>query len=190
MYVGRGTVLNASAFVVGARDGTGAALMDFARSLEFAPVQRYAGLAKAEEQAEETPLLFFLCAAVPDARSLKPVADAIRFSSNPRVRYSPLIYFARELSVDCIKLCIKMGFDDVIALPYSGDIAERINRQIGQIQTYYETATYFGPDRRNRTGNQRSTDSDHGGGQFRRIEIVRNADTGVNVLRDDFQVVV
>ena len=182
--------MNASAFVVGPRDGAGAALMDFARNLEFAPVQRYAGLAKAEKQADETPLMFFLCAAVADVRSLKPMADSIRFSLNPRLRYSPLIYFARDLSVEHTKLCIRMGFDDVIALPYSGDIAERIHRQIGHIQTYYETSTYFGPDRRNRAGSPRPTASDHGGGEFRRIEIVRHADTGVDVLRDDFQVVV
>ena len=55
---------------------------------------------------------------------------------------------------------------------------------------FIDCPTYFGPDRRNRMGNSRSTDSDHGGGQFRRIEIVRNALTGVDVLRDDFQVVV
>jgi hypothetical protein len=84
-----------------------------------------------------------------------------------------------------------MGFDDIIALPYSaGDLSERILRQVGRTHTYYETATYFGPDRRNRTGHERSTDSDHGGGQFRRIEIVRNPESGVAVLRDDFQVVV
>jgi len=82
-----------------------------------------------------------------------------------------------------------MGFDDVIALPYaSGDLGERIGRQVGRTQTYYETATYFGPDRRNRMGESRSLDSDRGGGQFRKIEIVRT-DAGVDVLRDDFQVV-
>ena len=84
-----------------------------------------------------------------------------------------------------------MGFDDVIAMPYTGsDLSERIFRQVGRTHTYYETATYFGPDRRNRDGNPRSLDSDHGGGQFRRIEIVRTPKPASNVLRDDFQVVV
>ena len=99
--------------------------------------------------------------------------------------------FARDPDIETIKSCIKMGFDDVIALPFaSGDIGDRIARQVGRIQTYYETSTYFGPDRRNRVGNSRSADSDHGGGQFRRIEIMRNPDTGIELLRDDFQVVV
>ncbi len=62
-----------------------------------------------------------------------------------------------------------MGFDDVIALPITGDdVGGRIERQIDRIHTYYETATYFGPDRRNRNGGTpRSTGSDRGGGQFR-----------------------
>lgn len=188
--VGR-TALNASAFVVGARNGATASLLDLAHAIGFNPVERYAGLGRVEEQVRKTPLVFFLCADVADVGALRPIAETVRFSADPEIRFLPLIYFGRELSVEGIKACIHMGFDDIIALPYlSGDLGERIFRQVGRMQVYYETATYFGPDRRNRTGNTRSTDSDHGGGQFRRIEIVRNPMTGVDVLRDDFQVVV
>ena len=191
MYVVGRPALRASAFVVGPRDGAGAALMDLARALGFSPVQRYQGLTRAEKQTEMTPLVFFLCAAVPDFTTLKPMADAIRFSPSLKLRFSPLIYFARDPSLDEIKACIKMGFDDVIALPFaSGDIGDRIGRQVGVVQTYYETSTYFGPDRRNRTGHERSTGSDHGGGQYRRIEIMRNSDTGIDVLSDDMPIVV
>ena len=183
--------MNASAFVVGARDGATAALQDLARAIGLMPVERYSGIGRAEKQARNTPLMYFFCAEVGDVQRLKPTADAIRFSPNPDLRFSPLIYFTRQASTETIKACIRLGFDDVIALPYTGgDLSERIFRQIGRPFTYYETANYFGPDRRNRTGNPRSADSDHGGGQFRRIEIVRNPDSGISVLRDDFQVVV
>jgi hypothetical protein len=184
--------LNASAFLVGARNGATASLLELARAIGFNPLERYSGLARVEEQLRRTPLVFFLCAEVANVAALKPIADAVRFSTNPDIRFLPLIYFARELSTEATKACIRMGFDDVIALPYtSGDLSERLFRQVGRTQVYYETATYFGPDRRNRTGGtQRSTGSDHGGGQFRRIEIVRNPATGIDVLRDDFQVVV
>ena len=186
-----GEILNASAFVVGPRDGASAALQDLARAIGFMPVERYAGLARAEKQVRQTPIVFFLCAEVADIASLKPMADAIRFSPSLDLRFSPLIYFARSLSVEAIKQCVGMGFDDVISLPYrGGDLSERIFRQVGTTQTYYETATYFGPDRRNRVGAPRSADSDHGGGEFRRIEIIRNPLSGIDVLRDDFQVVV
>jgi hypothetical protein len=183
--------LNASAFVVGPRDGASAALQDLARAVGFMSVERYAGLARAEKQVRLTPIVFFLCAEVADIQKLKPMADAIRFSPSLDLRFSPLIYFSRSLSTDATKQCIGMGFDDVIALPFKGgDLSERIFRQVGTTRTYYETATYFGPDRRNRVGSQRSTDSDHGGGEFRRIEIIRNPLSGIDVLRDDFQVVV
>ena len=183
--------MKAAAYIVGPLDGPGAGLMEMAQRLDFAAVLPYAGILQAEHQANQTPVCFFLFAAVPDVASLRSVAEAIRFCPSRRVRFSPLIYFTRDPDLETIKSCIKMGFDDVIALPFaSGDIADRIARQVGRIQTYYETSTYFGPDRRNRVGNSRSADSDHGGGQFRRIEIMRNPDTGIELLRDDFQVVV
>ena len=183
--------MNAAAFVVGPRDGATAALQELAHAVGFMPVERYAGLVRAEKQARLTPLMFFLCAEVANVETLKATADTIRFSTNPDLKFSPLLYFAHSASVETIKACIRMGFDDVIALPYrAGDLSERIFRQVGRTHTYYETATYFGPDRRNRTGNTRSTESDHGGGQFRRIEIVRSPESGVNVLRDDFQAVI
>ncbi len=184
--------MKASAFIVGPRDGAGAALMDLARAIGFDSVQRYQGAARAERQTSKTPLAFFLCAPTRDVRALKPLADAVRFSPSLKLRFLPLIYFARDPSLETVKQCVAMGFDDVIALPIGGDDAsERIARQIGRIQTYYETATYFGPDRRNRMGGPlRTTGSDHGGGQFRRIEIVRNPETGIDVISDDLQVVV
>ena len=183
--------MNASAFVVGARDGASAALQDIARAIGFMPVERYSGVVRAERQVRNTPLMFFLCAEVADVNELKPTADAIRFSANADLRFSPLIYFTHQASTETIKLCIRFGFDDVIALPYSGgDLRERVFRQIGRPFIYYETATYFGPDRRNRVGDSRSSSSDHGGGQYRRIEIMRTAESGVSVLHDDFQVVV
>ena len=165
--------------------------MDLAQAIGFESVQRYSGLARADKQVAKTPLVFFLCAPTKDVRTLKPMADALRFSPSLKLRFLPLIYFARDPSLETVKQCIAMGFDDVIALPIGGDDAgDRIARQIGSITTYYETATYFGPDRRNRDGGPaRSSGSDHGGGTFRRIEIRRNPETGVDVISDDMQVV-
>lgn len=181
--------MRASALIVGPPDEAARKLAEAARRIGFSPVQDYRGTADAARRVDDTPLMFFLCAPVKDTRALKPVADGVRFSTDMRLRYLPLIYFSPEPSVECIKDCIQMGFDDVIALPFSAsELGERIGRQVGRTQTYYETATYFGPDRRNRVGEPRSFESDHGGGQFRRIEIMRT-EAGVDVLRDDFQVV-
>ena len=182
--------MSISAFVVGPEDGPAAALRQLAANLGFAPVQRYEGLRKAEKQATLTPLVYFLCSAVPDVQSLRPMADAIRFSPSLNLRFSPLIYLAHNLSVDSLRKCIGMGFDDVISLPYAGhDLAERIRRQVGTRQTYYETGTYFGPDRRNRTASTAARDDEDDGDGFRRIEIIRTVETGVDVISDDAQFV-
>lgn len=82
-----------------------------------------------------------------------------------------------------------MGFDDVITMPFTrARVAERIERQIGQSHIYYETPGYFGPDRRDRVTAPKRPAETRLGGQFRRLEIVRNLMTGVNVVRDDLHV--
>jgi hypothetical protein len=179
--------MKAAAYIVGPMDGPGAALTDMARQLRFAAVLPYAGVAQAEQQINRTPVCFFLFAAVPDVGALRHVADAIRFCPSRRVRFSPLIYFSESPSIETITRCINMGFDDVITMPFTRSrVAERIDRQVGHSHIYYETPGYFGPDRRDRvTGPQRAAET-RLGGQFRRLEIVRNLMTGVNVVRDDF----
>jgi DNA-binding response OmpR family regulator len=183
---GDGKAMKAAAYIVGPLDGPGAGLLEMARRLDFAVVLPYAGIIQAEQQANQTPVCFFLFAAVPDVASLRGVSDAIRFSPSRRIRFSPLIYFSESPSIETITRCINMGFDDVITMPFTRvRVTERINRQIGRNLTYYETAGYFGPDRRDRvTGPKRAAESRQGG-QFRRLEIVRNLLTGVNVVRDD-----
>jgi DNA-binding response OmpR family regulator len=179
--------MKATAYVVGPQDGPGAALTDLARQLRFGSVQPYLSLAQAEQQAAVTPVCYFLFAAVPDVSALRGVAEAIRFSPSRRIRFSPLIYFSESPSVEAISACINMGFDDIITMPFTRRrVAERIARQVGQNLVYYETPGYFGPDRRDRVTAPRRAAESRLGGQFRRLEIVRNLLTGVNVVRDDF----
>ena len=178
--------MKAAAYIVGPLDGPGAALMDMARRLRFAAVLPYAGVAQAEQQANRTPVCFFLFAAVPDVGALRGVTDAIRFCPSRRVRFSPLIYFSESPSLETITRCINMGFDDVITMPFTqARVAERIDRQVGQSHVYYETPGYFGPDRRGRVTAPRRPAETRIGGQFRRLEIVRNLASGVSVVRDD-----
>jgi hypothetical protein len=179
--------MKAAAYIVGPMDGPGAALMDLARRLGFSAVLPYAGVAQAEQQSVRTPVCYFLFAAVPDVGALRGVAEAIRFCPSRRVRFSPLIYFSESPSIETITRCINMGFDDVITMPFTRSrVAERIDRQVGQSHVYYETPGYFGPDRRDRVTGPRRAAETRAGGQFRRLEIVRNLLTGVNVVRDDF----
>lgn len=183
--------MKACAYVVGPEDGPGAALSDMAKGLGFATVLPFGGAAQVEQQAQQTPVCFFLFATVADVKSLKATADAIRFCPSRKVRFSPLIYFTESPSVETIERCIAMGFDDVITLPFiRRRVEERILRQIDRPWTYYETSGYFGPDLRSRAEGETGHPNDRAGGKYRQLEIVRTLARGVNVLRDEFQVVV
>lgn len=178
--------MRAYAYIVGPEDGPGAALMDMARGLGFSGVAGFTTLAQAEQQTHQTPICFFLFAATDDVAGVRGVADSIRFSASRKLRFSPLVYFAESPSAEAIRSCLNMGFDDIITMPFTPRrVAERITRQVGQNLVYYETATYFGPDRRSRSTELAADDEQKQGGHFRRLEIVRSLTNGVNVLRDD-----
>lgn len=173
--------MKACAYVVGPEDGPGAALLDMGRELGFPVVQPFQSVAAAEAQSQQTPLLFFLFAAVSDVRTLKGVADQVRFAATRRIRFSPLVYFSESPSQEAIARCIEMGFDDVITLPFTRPrVLGRISRLIDRTQVYHETAGYLGPERPAR----------HGSGQFRRLEIIRSPSAGTSVLRDEMRVAV
>ena len=180
--------MKAYAYVVGPQDKAWQTLFDMAGELGFAGVSDYRGTSQVEQQAGETPVCYFLFSAASDLRDLRPVADAIRFSSSRAIRFSPMVYCAEEPSVDTIMACINMGFDDIVALPQSKPkLRQRLARQIGQNMVFYETAGYFGPDRRNRvTALKPNPVVNRVGGPFRRLEIVRNLLDGVRVLHDEF----
>lgn len=180
--------MKAYAYVVGPGDAAWQTLFDMAGDLGFAGVSDYRGISQVEQQAGETPVCYFLFSAVGDLRQLRPVADAIRFSSSRAIRFSPMVYCAEEPSVETIMACINMGFDDILALPQSKPkLRQRLARQIGHNMVFYETEGYFGPDRRNRVASLKPNSvANRIGGPFRRLEITRNLLDGVSVLRDDF----
>jgi len=95
--------VRASAFVVGSGSTAGAGLIGLARSLGFSCVDPYSGIEIMLERAQSTPLIFVLCAAVPDVGKLKPIAKLLRSSPDFRLRFAPLIYFPPEPSIETIK---------------------------------------------------------------------------------------
>ncbi len=159
--------------------------------LGFETVLPYQGVAQAERQVLRTPLCFFLFAEVGELDLLSQPAQAIRFSGGRLVRFAPLVYFCRAPSRDAIKRCIQMGFDDVITQPFTPKrVAPRLERQIGTELVYFETSSYFGPDRRGRLDEERPANPGKYHGQYRRIEITRSYASGVSVLSDDLQIVI
>lgn len=178
--------MQAYAYVVGPQDGPGAALHDLAGGLALAGVASFTTLAQVEQQMQVTPVCFFLFAAVNDVGRLRGVAEAVRYSSSRKIRFSPMVYFAESPSGEAIQSCLNMGFDDIITMPFTPRrVAERLARQVERNLAYFETATYFGPDRRERTGSGQVENDIRKGGAYRRLEIIRSTKRGTSVLRDD-----
>jgi hypothetical protein len=183
--------MRAFAYVAALQGGAGPALKELAHKIGFATVEDFKSVPVAEQQALSTPLIFFLFGAVARPLSLQAVARSIRTAASPRLHFAPMIYFSETPSLETIKTCINMGFDDVITLPYTlGRVEERLERQLERPLSYYETATYFGPDRRGRLEREQDHSQRGTGGQYRRIEIVRSPAHGVDVIKDDFHVMV
>lgn len=182
--------MQTTAFVVGADDSPVAALKDLARQIGFSPVHTYRSPADMEERAPTAPLFFVLFASVERLSRLKKTVESIRASEDSRVRFAPLVYFSENPSLEVIKTCISMGFDDIVTLPFTLKRArERLARQLDVPMTYYGTDTYFGPDRRGRLPREEGHSMRGSGGTHRRIEIIRTM-TGIRVLHDDTQVMV
>lgn len=81
--------------------------------------------------------------------TLEAVLRSVRASIIDDVRYAPVVLFAADGPFEQYLSYIDMGFDDIITLPENATIVEqRLIAQLDTEHTYFETATYFGPDRR------------------------------------------
>jgi CheY-like chemotaxis protein len=180
----------ACAYIVTPRRPSGI-LLQSAQRLTFDPLLPFAGVSAAEQQAARTPLVFFLFDAGTDPRRHAPAVGAIRASTHPSIRFAPLICFMRQPGLENIRTCINMGFDDIVTLPFApAELQRRLRRQVGATCVYYETDSYFGPDRRNRLHDSSHHSGRGSGGSHRRLEILRSVGGGVRILSDDLQVVV
>ncbi|AVX02707.1 hypothetical protein [Maritalea myrionectae] len=159
---------------------------DLARDLGFRQVTHYSGLVATEELTRKVPNNFFLFASDGELEPIKTQVQNIRSSPRPRVRYSPLICFVEVPLPMLVSQCIQIGFDDILTLPWDPkQMMPRLRRQLNTPITYFETSTYFGPDRR-RFGKKRpSTDKVYHKSQgYRRIDIRRDLAHGVQILGD------
>lgn len=182
--------MQATAFVVGPDEAPAGALKELARQVGFLGVHSFRSVKDLEREVQATPSIFMLFSAVGRLRNLRTIVDAVRASTDPRVRFAPLIYFSETPSLEMIRTCIGMGFDDIITLPFTlKRVRERLVRQLNSPLAYYQTETYFGPDRRNRLPHEDGHAMRGSGGTHRRFDIVRTTD-GVSVTSGERQVMI
>jgi len=186
--LGKRIQVQATAFIVGQEEGVSEGIMDLCMEIGFRAVVRFSKIEQAEQQVKRTPICYFLFSAEGDEEQFASVSKAVRFSRNRQVRFAPMVCFAENPSQSMVRMCIQEGFDDIVAPPFSAKrVARRFNSLLECRLMFYETPTYFGPDRRKRLGKLKSITSARGsGGKHRRIEITRNVDSGINILHDHF----
>lgn len=184
-------MIGAGAIVVGDAAGTGEPLLAAAAECGFVFVRHLDldGHVPLSELTAGARLSFFLFAEAGDPRVHAPVIAEIRHSPTRELAYAPLAYFTYNGSEDLIDACIGLGFDEVIGMPLSCErLKTGLMRQIETPQVYYETAEYFGPDRR-RLSEPRLADAFlrglNGVPAARRIEFRRSLTTGIAILEDN-----
>jgi hypothetical protein len=133
------------------------------------------------------PCLFVLVHYRLEDEVLRSVIATVRSSENEQIRFAPLVMLLDDGPYELVLRYVRLGFDDVIALPERRElVASRLCGQLGQEITYFGTSGYFGPDRRRMerpvdTSDERRADRH----PYTRYTIIRSADRGVRVLRQE-----
>lgn len=182
-------MINAGALIVGDRHGSAAALFDIAADLGFVFVKPFAARPTLPLIVQGPPVTFVLFAETADAGTLLPIIRDIRRGPPRSLCFAPLVYFAESPSREVVNACVGMGFDDVMTMPFTvARVHQRLMQQIEAPQVYFETADYFGPDRR-RLSEPRLADAFlrglPGARPARRYEIRRSLTGGVSILKEE-----
>ncbi len=182
-------MIKAGALVVGERRGRGALLFDIATELGFSFVKPIGLRSPLPIKAQSVPVCFVLFAGVEDPEIHAPIIREIRRAEPRSLAFSPLIYFSENPSHETVASCTRLGFDDVMTMPFTRErVHTRLMRQIETPLIYFETADYFGPDRRRRSS-PRIADAYLRGLRdippARRYEIRRSLSHGVMILREE-----
>ena len=109
----------------------------------------------------------------------------IRGQDDLNLRFSPAIAVVGECTEQDVLRFIELGFDDIVVLPEAPRILRRrFASQLNANITYFETPTYFGPDRRRAVHDPTAaTRRGHGPSEHTRYQIRRSPRDGIRVLR-------
>ena len=112
----------------------------------------------------------------------------IRAHTDASVRFLPIVVLTETRDAATILKFIELGCDDIITMPLTAAaLMERLKRQVGHPLDYFQTDTYFGPDRRQHEATRDSTNEARGKGDhfFRHFSIQRHLQHGVTIIDTD-----
>jgi hypothetical protein len=114
--------------------------------------------------------------------ALGEMMTAIRTSAEATIRFAPVIILIGDSYMSDVVRYVGQGFDDIVTLPEKAATLERrFAAQINTTITYYETGSYFGPDRR-RLRRPEQLEPGQGTYRHRRYVIRRVPSSGVHLL--------
>jgi hypothetical protein len=135
-----------TALIAASNGGNRDELIDLAATIGF-------GIVLSADQGGDVrpagPITFFLLHHDDPPGRKRSVLHTLRVSRDDNLRFAPVIVAGRKLTLDTARRYAEEGFDDVISLPAPIEATRaRLAEQLGQPRIYFETADYFGPDRR------------------------------------------
>lgn len=117
-----------------------------ARNLGFGDAVEFGEGASGAPKAHVT--FCFVGDQMPD-EGLLEVLDVVRTERRNNICYSPVILFTEDHSTAAMLRYVRLGFDDVVALPIGREtLRTQLERQLNEDLLYVETTDYLGPDRR------------------------------------------
>jgi CheY-like chemotaxis protein len=140
-------------------------------------------LSAGRAEAVPDPICFFLIdyRVVDDDK--RQLLMRLRSSPAPDLRFAPVIVVVGSCPAEEVMRYVRLGFDDVIALPASAaTLASRLETQLSSEHTYYETATYFGPDRR-RAPREETPNGNRPAGRVIEHHFIRDPLSGIRLVR-------
>lgn len=130
----------------------------------------------------EFPLNFLFLHDSIDPATMAATFVDVRWSEEKEIRFMPVILLAEHASTREIHELWKLGFDDMFDnLADTASLATRLMRQTTEVQHYFETNDYFGPNRRV----SRDPDQNVAASFCRHMLIRRSPVYGVRVVKSE-----
>ncbi len=129
------------------------AIFDLCEAAGFGECRRYHSPDDVTGFRRTTPPVLFLCDKLGPEVASRALAG-VRQHPVMELRFTPIIMITTDRTETSILRYIQTGYDDIIVYPCEPEAAAtRVLGQFNQMQNYYQTETYFGPDRRRNQAN-------------------------------------
>lgn len=158
-------------------------IFEIARPAGFTECRRYGSPGDLAAYRKSTPPFVFLHHKL-DPGMIRQVVTGVRGASELETRFVPIIMITADRNQASILNYLQMGFDDILIYPCDpNQVRKRLRAQFDMPQHYFQTQTYFGPDRRKTLVRRDQPEQRNAGYKFYRHFVIQRAvKRGIRVL--------